>query len=179
VFLVGLAVILALVFGGASMALGDNGDFFKVGRSNFASAVSTLNKSGAGPALRVLVDSGAPLEVNSSAKVRNLNADKVDGADAPLFAAVNANGTVRRFRGLTGNVRLGKGHYRIDFNRDIRQCVYSATPGGSTNEVPTVNTLGEIVVIEDPEFSRSLRVLTLLSDGSDLRDSPFLLVINC
>ena len=34
VFLVGLAMILALIFGVASTALGANGDFFKVGKTN-------------------------------------------------------------------------------------------------------------------------------------------------
>jgi hypothetical protein len=82
VFLVGLAVILALVLGLATAAFGANGDFFKVGRTNLASAVSTLDKSGAGPALRLLVDSGAPMAVNSSAKVSKLNADMVDGKNA-------------------------------------------------------------------------------------------------
>jgi hypothetical protein len=75
----GLALVLALVVGAASAAFGANGDFFKVGKSNLASAVSVLDKSGAGPALRLLVDSGAPLAVNSSVKVANLNADEVDG----------------------------------------------------------------------------------------------------
>jgi hypothetical protein len=82
VFVVGLAVTVALLFGVATTALGANGDFFKVGKSNFASAVSVLDKSGAGPALRLLVDSGAPLAVNSSKKVDNLNADRVDGKDS-------------------------------------------------------------------------------------------------
>ena len=45
----GLALVLALMVGVASTAFGANGDFFKVGRSNLASAVSTLTKSGAGP----------------------------------------------------------------------------------------------------------------------------------
>lgn len=83
----GLALILALVLGVATMALGANGDFFKVGRVNVASAVSTLDKSGAGPALRLLVGSGAPLTVNSSTKVANLNADKIDGRDFSAFGA--------------------------------------------------------------------------------------------
>src|SRR5215204_241513 len=82
VFMVGLSVILALVLGAATAAFGANGDFFKVGRANFASAVSVLDKSGAGPALRLLVDSGPPLAVNSSARVANLNADKLDGTDS-------------------------------------------------------------------------------------------------
>ncbi len=81
VFLVGLSVILALVFGVASRALGADGDFFKVGKSNLAASVSKLIKSGAGPALRLEVDSGPPLSVNSGAKVINLHADKLDGRD--------------------------------------------------------------------------------------------------
>ncbi len=86
VFLVGLSVILALVFGVASAALGADGDFFKVGKSNLASAVSTLTKSGAGPALKLNVDSGAPLAVNSTTKVAKLNADRIDNREASSFA---------------------------------------------------------------------------------------------
>ena len=89
VFVVGLAVMLALVLGVASAAFGADGDFFKVGKSNFASAVSVLDKSGAGPALKLVVDSGAPLEVNSSTKVANLNADKVDGLNASQLGGLS------------------------------------------------------------------------------------------
>jgi hypothetical protein len=82
VFVVGLAVIVALVLGAATAAFGANGDVFRIGQSNFASAVSVLDKSGAGPALSLLVDSGPPLAVNSQGKVANLNADKLDGKHA-------------------------------------------------------------------------------------------------
>ncbi len=41
--------------------------------------MSTLVKKGAGPALNLRVGSGPPLEVNSSEKVANLNADQLDG----------------------------------------------------------------------------------------------------
>jgi len=82
VFVVGLAVIVALLFGVATTALGANGDFFKVGRSNSASAVSVLDKRGTGPALRLEVGNGKPLAVDSSARVDNLNADRVDGKDS-------------------------------------------------------------------------------------------------
>ncbi len=77
----GVAVMLAVVLGLASAAFGADGDFFKVGRSNLAASVSKLIKSGAGPALRLEVDSGPPLSVNSGAKVTNLHADKLDGRD--------------------------------------------------------------------------------------------------
>jgi hypothetical protein len=81
VFLVGLAMILSLIVGVASAAFGANGDAFLLGRRNAAKAVSTLIKRGPGPALRLQVGSGAPLAVNSSKQVTNLNADKVDGKD--------------------------------------------------------------------------------------------------
>jgi hypothetical protein len=89
VFLVGLAVIVALVFGVASMALGANGKPFILGQKNTASKVSRLVKSGVGPALQLNVDSGPPLGVNSSEKVTNLNADQVDGKSDTAFVSSN------------------------------------------------------------------------------------------
>jgi hypothetical protein len=99
----GLALVLALVFGVATMAFGANGDFFKVGRSNLASAVSTLTKSGAGPALSLKVDSGAPLAVNSSHKVSNLNSDKLDGMEPSQLPGSVA--TTKGFAGKLGEIK--------------------------------------------------------------------------
>jgi hypothetical protein len=83
VFLVGLAVILALLFGVASAALGANGNPLILGKAaNTASKITGLVKSGEGPALRLKVDSGPPLAVDSDAQVANLNADLVDGMHA-------------------------------------------------------------------------------------------------
>jgi hypothetical protein len=85
------------VFGVASAAFGANGDFFTVGRNNLAGVISMLTKSGAGPALRLKVDSGPPLAVNSETKVDKLNADKLDDQDAedlkPLLADIQSDGT--------------------------------------------------------------------------------------
>ena len=117
----GLALVLALVLGAASMALGANGDFFKVGKSNFASAVSTLNKSGAGPALSLKVGNGKPLAVDSSAKVTHLNADKVDGRSAaqlkPLTASVSSIGSENGGRGVVSASKVNTGVYTVQFNR--------------------------------------------------------------
>jgi hypothetical protein len=81
VFLVGLSVILALVFGVATTAMGANGNPFLLGKRNVASAISTLVKQGPGPALNLVVRAGQPpMAVNATAgKATNLNADKVDG----------------------------------------------------------------------------------------------------
>jgi len=82
VFLVGLSVIAGSVLGEASVAIGADGQPFIIGQLNKAQSTSTLDKSGAGPALDLQVDSGAPLAVNSTAKVPKLNADRLDGKHA-------------------------------------------------------------------------------------------------
>jgi hypothetical protein len=92
VFLVGLSVILALLFGVASTASGANGKPFLLGKKNVATAVSTLLKRGAGPALSLKVGSGPPLAVNSSETVTKLNADKIDGQDV---TQIGVNGLQR------------------------------------------------------------------------------------
>ena len=109
VFMAGLAVILALVFGVATTALAHSGvdtKLFHLGHSNSAttptSLVSSLadaaksalivnNRSG-GAALELRVgnattpaNSVAPMRVNSNKVVTNLNADQVDGKNSNEF----------------------------------------------------------------------------------------------
>lgn len=91
VFLVGLAVILALLFGVASRALAADGDPFLLGEQNVASAVSQLVKQGPGPALSLEVEAKQPpLEVNSKKKVARLNADSLDGKNSTDFYAAGS-----------------------------------------------------------------------------------------
>ncbi|HJQ30298.1 MAG TPA: pertactin-like passenger domain-containing protein [Rubrobacter sp.] len=107
VFLVGLSVILALIFGAASAALGANGDSFILGKAantatnmtglvgNIAdttkAALSIRNtRGGSALALRVgsptvAANDVAPMKVNSTKKVDNLNADTLDGLDSTDF----------------------------------------------------------------------------------------------
>ena len=85
-----LAVVAALTLALGSAALGADGDFFKVGKSNFASFVSKLVKNGPGPALELQVGSGPPLKVNSGAKVANLNVDRLDNIDSAGFYAAGS-----------------------------------------------------------------------------------------
>jgi hypothetical protein len=106
VFLVGLAVMLALVLGVATTALAVvPGDPFRLGQTNGIDAMSTLvgnvagtmlrvdnNSTGAGAtALELRVEEGkAPMKVNSATRVALLNADKVDGKDATAFYAAGS-----------------------------------------------------------------------------------------
>jgi hypothetical protein len=112
VFLVGLAVILALVVGVASAAFGANGDAWRLGRSNVATAITKLggqlgvngpmvrltnNNAGTDDtALTLQVQSGEPpMRVNSTTRVDSLNADLLDGQDASQFVPTNTNSFVR------------------------------------------------------------------------------------
>src|SRR5918994_6110069 len=95
----GLALVLALVFGMASTAFGANGGNFILGSlNNSATAITKLTGTvGGNPALRVsnpstatgstaldlqVATGKAPMKVNSSTKVTNLNADKIDNKDS-------------------------------------------------------------------------------------------------
>jgi len=102
VFLVGLAVILALVLGAATTALSATGGNFILGQPNSADAPTTLTWTGntdiskaalvlknlnGGNALQLKVGDGiAPMTVNSGAKVAKLNADRIDNREAGSFA---------------------------------------------------------------------------------------------
>src|SRR5215208_1801011 len=113
VFLVGLAVILALVLSVTSAALAGTGvgATFNLGKKNTVNRLSQLvgstdnallridnNNAGTNAtALDLQVEPGlTPMKVNSSTQVSNLNADLVDGRSASSFVA---NSTYRLGQG--------------------------------------------------------------------------------
>ena len=117
VFVVGLAVILALTVGLATTALAGTGvgARFQLGQTNTVNAITKLVGSVAGPSLQIdnnstnanataldlQVEAGkAPMKVNSESKVANLNADKLDGLDSGAF--LGANGTAANAEKLDG-----------------------------------------------------------------------------
>jgi hypothetical protein len=106
VFLVGHAVVLAVVLGLASAALAGTGvgAAFNLGKTNTVNRLSQLVGSTDNPMLRLTNKSAgadataltlqvqpghAPMRVNSSTQVTGLNADRVDGQDA---AQIGVNG---------------------------------------------------------------------------------------
>ena len=111
----GLALVMALIFGAVSVGLAANGKPFILGKAaNTASKVTGLVGNVNGAAVRVensnagaddtaldlRVQPGeAPMRVNSSDQVLNLNADQVDGRSASSFVA-------------SGTYRLGQGEER-------------------------------------------------------------------
>jgi hypothetical protein len=102
VFLVGLAMILALTVGLASAALAGTGigASLNLGKVNTVNAISTLvgsvagsslridnNSTGTGAtALRLEVEPGKPpMSVNSTTEVQGLNVDSLDGMNSGAF----------------------------------------------------------------------------------------------
>src|ERR687890_528884 len=101
---VGLAIMLGLIFGVATSAFGTNGGNFILGSlNNTATAITKLTGTvGGGPALQVsnpstatgstaldlqVATGKAPMKVNRTTKVTNLNADAVDGRDGSALLA--------------------------------------------------------------------------------------------
>ena len=121
VFLVGLAVILALVFGVVSRALAHSGvdaKLFHLAHNNVATALTKLtgtltapvlkvDNNGNGPALSLEVgnqsvpaNNVAPMKVNSNKVVTNLNADKLDGKEPDQLPGTIA--AIATFAGYSG-----------------------------------------------------------------------------
>jgi hypothetical protein len=152
VFMVGLAVILAVVPGLASAALAGTGvgANFNLGKLNTVNQISRLVGSTDNAMLRVENNSAgtnatalelraepghAPMRVDSSTAVTNLNADLVDGRSASSFVA---NSTYRLGQGqeragtvlgdgskvlsqscLTGDRMLSGGPASVNVNSDV------------------------------------------------------------
>src|ERR671912_1764818 len=102
---VGVAIMLGLIFGVATSAFGANGGNFILGSlNNTATAITKLTGTvGGGPALQVsnpstvtgstaldlqVATGKAPMKVNRTTKVANLNSDQVDGKSANALSHV-------------------------------------------------------------------------------------------
>jgi hypothetical protein len=136
----------------------------------------------------------APLTTNAHGVATGFNADRVDGQSAsdliaaavarvqPLFAAVNADGTIAGNRGLaqSGAVQHvpATGTYTVTFASDISKCAYTATEATTTDA-------GAAALARVPGRADQLQVVTRAGGGPTGTDStapadrPFHLVVNC
>ena len=139
----GLALVMALVFGAASVALAGNLDPLKIGSlKNVATKTTQLvGKVVSGEALVVKNPSGgsalglsvgdpladpatkavAPMKVDSQAKVENLNADQLDGLDSTEFARALHNHDDRYYtEGEVNTALSGKANTNHQHSTTIR-----------------------------------------------------------
>lgn len=83
-FLTVIGAVTILVLAANSAVYAATGGKFILGKTNKAGKVSTLQRTKSGSALNLVTKSSAnaPMTVNGTGKVANLNADKVDGYDS-------------------------------------------------------------------------------------------------
>jgi hypothetical protein len=196
---VGVAIMLGLIFGVATSAFGANGGNFILGSlNNTATAITKLTGTvGGGPALQVsnpstatgstaldlqVATGKAPMKVNRTTKVTNLNADKLDGKDStafvpasrvPMWAVVNGDGTIKRKSPevVSAGTIFSPGGYVVTFNRDVSQCAFAATPYTLMgNKFATAGT--DLVGVN------SVRVETWVDSGG-ASNSAFNLIVTC
>ena len=118
---VGLAMLVAVVLGAASTALAANGQSWILGQNNVATAITKLggalgvngptvqltnnNADANDTALSLNVEAGEPpMAVNSSTRVTNLNADKLDGLDEAAFMEWDTDLNTKAGKGDPGQI---------------------------------------------------------------------------
>lgn len=107
-----------------------------------------------------------------------------DVADASLtnqdisvfFVTAEADGTVNASSGGVTVVHAGAGEYRVDFNRPVASCAFTATVGDPTSAAPVH---GEADVTAQLLFSDNVRVYTRTAGSATLADLPFQLTAVC
>ncbi len=168
----GLAVMLALLVGLASAAFGANGDPWLLGRGNAATAITKLagaagvngpmlqlinnNPNPDDTALELQVQAGeAPMRVNSSTRVTNLNADKLDGLDYSWFM----RGRIYKTESVpTTGQPLGDGTFRTAGWCDEGDFLISGGPANIDKETDLLETFPAPAVVNGTNYSWAVRV---------------------
>lgn len=168
----GLAVMLALVVGVASAAFGANGDAWRLGRANVATTITSLGGTLGvdGPMLRLTnnnpdpndtaldlqVQTGeAPMSVNSTTKVSNLNADRLDGLDYTWFM----RGSIYKTESVTTvGQQLGDGTFRTVAWCDEGDFLISGGPANIDRETDLLESFPAPPVVNGTNYSWAVRV---------------------
>lgn len=81
-----IGAVTVLVLAANTVALATTGKALIVGKTNTSSKITTIKRTTAGSGLQIITSStSAPLVVSGKGKVKNLDADKVDGKEASSF----------------------------------------------------------------------------------------------
>jgi hypothetical protein len=103
---VGAIGVLSVIVGGVGVATAANGGSLVLGHSNKATKTTTLSDSKGTPLSLKAGHGKPPFRVNSSAKVRHLNADELDGSNAAGLATSGAGVSSQYPDGNRGIVKL-------------------------------------------------------------------------
>lgn len=133
-FVADAAAMLVL---GTGSAVAATGGHFLVGRTNTASNTTTIKDTKGTPLSLTAKSGSAPLRVNTSTKVAQLNADLLDGVDSSKFLKSSASSTFARTSGRTGEYVNTYAPATVDLDgdgTDDSTAVFATCPSGS---VPT------------------------------------------
>jgi hypothetical protein len=117
----------------------------------------------------------------NSVKVKNGSLALVDiapGAVAklkPMWAVVNANGSLARSSSGVSSQNTGASFYTVTFPANVRECAYVATIGGTGT---TYGGKGEISVYSHPANTNTVVVVTH-NDSGVFTDFPFHVIVTC
>lgn len=150
------------------------GDSLLLGRINHADSATTLVRHGSGVALSLKSGHGSPsLRVSSSARVRRLNADLLDGKNASDLATR----AVSYRAGKRGDVVNGAGFWRVNVAPGPYQVSFKAfvvpdsvTPGTSVDVicgVADLNTVGSNTHVYTADSATYSNGFPTLMSGAD------------
>jgi hypothetical protein len=114
----------------------------------------------------------------TGAKIANGSVTEADLASAlsgrlAAWAVLNTNGTLARSSGgITAADLPGPGAYRVDLNRNVGQCAWTATPVVSSADI------GDVGLGIDPVDSERLVIFTTNAAGAPV-DRAFNLQVTC
>jgi hypothetical protein len=131
----GAVGMLSVVIGGIGVATAANGGSLVLGHSNTATTTTTLSNSKGTPLALKARHGKPPLRVNSSTKVRHLNADKLDGSSAAELATSGAGVSTHYPDGNRGFVTTKL--TRVTRTRALAKGTYYVTASVSASMEPT------------------------------------------
>ena len=120
---------------------------------------------------------GIKEESLDSSKIKQVpSAGFAGAADGVQRHAVVSNvGATVRGRGVTSSAQTGPGQYQVIFDRDVRNCVYTATLGDESAAGPGN---GQISVTSAVQSVNGVRVVTRNSAG-EIENRSFHLLVSC
>jgi len=115
-------------------------------------------------------------------KEQSLDASKLKQVPAATVAdgvvrqaVISDVGATVRGRGVASSAQTGMGQYVVVFDRDVRQCIYTATLGDESASGPGT---GQIAITSAATNVNGVRVVTRGSDGTQANRS-FHLLVSC
>lgn len=153
--LAALGATTILVLAANTVTLAATGQGFLLGKSNSADNITALVRTTSGTALKLQTAKSfnAPLAVNGTGKVANLNADRLDGLDSTALRTSTQvfTSTFTDQSEVAYNLPLANGTYVITFSSSFAG-IGTAAVQCAVSEIPTTGENGRTVAHEGQTY---------------------------